>query len=78
MLTVQYGLSLEDEGFTVLALSPGWVKTDLGGANADLDIDISITAILNIIFNSSEKDNAKFLDISVPGFNQYTGGEIPW
>ncbi|BDD55990.1 hypothetical protein MAP00_001470 [Monascus purpureus] len=36
MLTVQYALALEDEGFTVFTISPGWVQTDLGGAGADL------------------------------------------
>ncbi|KAE8137727.1 hypothetical protein BDV38DRAFT_292647 [Aspergillus pseudotamarii] len=85
MLTVQYALSLESEGFTVFCVSPGWLKTDLGGPRADLPVQTGAEAVLKIILEANHKDtNGKFLNIHVPGweqtqgFNQYDGAEIPW
>ncbi|KAB8279207.1 hypothetical protein BDV30DRAFT_202351 [Aspergillus minisclerotigenes] len=85
MLTVQYALSLGDEGFTVFCVSPGWLKTDLGGPRADLPVSTGAEAVTKIILEANQKDtNGKFLNIHVPGweqtegFNQYDGAEIPW
>ena len=32
---------------TFYVIAPGWVKTDMGGAGAPLDIDISVRGVLN-------------------------------
>lgn len=37
MLTVQLSMDLKSEGFTVVAVSPGWLKTDLGLCNIRTD-----------------------------------------
>ncbi|KAL4907831.1 hypothetical protein BDW74DRAFT_175615 [Aspergillus multicolor] len=48
-LTVQYALNYQDEGSSVYAISPGYVKTDMGGETADLPVDVSATAVLKYI-----------------------------
>ncbi|OJD29425.1 short chain oxidoreductase [Diplodia corticola] len=84
MLTVQYALSLADKGFTVVAISPGWIQTDLGGTGADLTIEQGSNATADIIFRVKKEDNGKFLNVHVPGWekaegiNQYDGGCPPW
>ncbi|RAK98105.1 SDR family oxidoreductase [Aspergillus ibericus CBS 121593] len=84
MLTVQYAHSFADQGFTFLTLSPGWVKTGLGGDRADLTTEQSVQGLLDIILPATQADNGKFINIRVPGWekaegmNQYDGAEAPW
>ncbi|KAL4981292.1 hypothetical protein BDW68DRAFT_193044 [Aspergillus falconensis] len=84
MMTVQYALSFADEGFTFIILSPGWVKTDLGGDEADIDVETSTRAVLDLISRVGRNDNGKFFNICVPAFDhrpepfRYAGEEIPW
>ncbi|UNI21105.1 hypothetical protein JDV02_007123 [Purpureocillium takamizusanense] len=84
MLTVQYALSLGDEGFTVVAISPGWVKTDMGSSHADLDVETSVKATLDIVDRVGAPDTGNFFNIHVPGYenapelNRYDGGQPPW
>jgi NAD(P)-dependent dehydrogenase (short-subunit alcohol dehydrogenase family) len=58
------------EGVTVLAMHPGWVKTDMGGANADIDPATSIAGMRRVIANASSADNGQFYD--------YSGHAIAW
>jgi len=84
MLTVQYAQAYEDEGFVFVAISPGWLQTDLGGSNADLPAGTGAKAVLKTLHDSGKKDNGKFLNIHVPGWekneglNQYDGLNPPW
>ncbi|TQS33359.1 hypothetical protein Golomagni_06303 [Golovinomyces magnicellulatus] len=84
MLMVQYAFDLEKEGFTVIGTSPGWLKTDLGSQYADLDVSVGVEATLKNILGATTKDNGRFLNIHVPGWekaegaNQYAGGDAPW
>ncbi|KAH8828645.1 short-chain dehydrogenase-like protein [Flagelloscypha sp. PMI_526] len=83
MLTVQWANDFGKEGFSVFALSPGWVKTVMGTDNAELTVEQSVKAILQSIQQSDSTSNGKFLDINVEGWvhtrlNSYKGGEIPW
>ena len=58
------------DGISVLMLHPGWVRTDMGGSNAKLDIDTSVRKMLDVI-NS--------LDIGKTGtFLNYEGKKLEW
>ncbi|KAH8804313.1 short-chain dehydrogenase-like protein [Flagelloscypha sp. PMI_526] len=83
MLTVQWANDFGKDGFSFIALSPGWVKTDMGTDQAELSVDQSVNGILQAITNTDASSNGKFLDIEVKGWeptplNSYTGGAIPW
>ncbi|KAH8824578.1 dehydrogenase [Flagelloscypha sp. PMI_526] len=83
MLTVQYSLDLGEEGFCVIALAPGWAKTDMGGNDAHLTVEQCINGMYGIISRVKKEDNGKFLNNSVkhevPELDDmYSGQEIPW
>lgn len=78
MLTVQYANDLDSGGFTVFCISPGWLRTDLGGPDADLAPDVGAKATMDIVYNSTKKDNGMFRDIFVAGEQVYSGDNPPW
>jgi NAD(P)-dependent dehydrogenase (short-subunit alcohol dehydrogenase family) len=55
---------------TCVALHPGWVKTDMGGAGADLTPERSVSDLRQVIAKLRASDNGKF-------FN-HDGSTIPW
>ena len=62
------------QGVTLFVMHPGWVKTDMGGAGADLEPAVSIAGMREVIASASvagnNNGNGKF-------FN-YDGTSIPW
>ncbi|KAL4865110.1 hypothetical protein BDV12DRAFT_211249 [Aspergillus spectabilis] len=84
MLTVQYALEYKEEGFSVFAISPGWLKTELGGRYADLTVETGAQETLKYIKQGGPEHNGRFLNIHVPGWenapgpNQYDGEDPPW
>ncbi|KAF4153026.1 hypothetical protein CNMCM8927_006239 [Aspergillus lentulus] len=84
MLTVQYAQDYGSEGFTFLAVSPGWLQTEMGGSRADLPPATGAKAVLDIVQKATPSQNGKALNIHVPGWeeneglNQYDGKEVPW
>ena len=61
---------LKDTGVVVIMLHPGWVKTDMGGPNADITPQDSIKSMLQFI-DTLTLDNSG-------GYYDYTGKTIPW
>jgi NAD(P)-dependent dehydrogenase (short-subunit alcohol dehydrogenase family) len=61
---------LASEGFTCIALHPGWVRTDMGGLDATLGVEESVAGMLRVIDRLSPRDNGAFLD--------YTGAKLAW
>jgi len=61
---------LEPKGVICVALHPGWVQTDMGGATATLTIEQSVPAMVKVIDDLKPADNGRFL--------QYDGTELPW
>lgn len=59
-----------DEDFTVLLLHPGWVKTDMGGPDALIDVSTSVDGLMAIIDAANPSQTGSFLD--------YDGTVIPW
>ncbi|PYI16078.1 short chain oxidoreductase [Aspergillus violaceofuscus CBS 115571] len=82
MLTVLYAQELEQEGFAVFCVSPGWLQTEMGGPRADLPVADGVRATLDIILNQGKEGNGRFFNIHVPGWNsgwnRYDGGECAW
>ncbi|KAL7934698.1 hypothetical protein V8C35DRAFT_301609 [Trichoderma chlorosporum] len=84
MLAVQYAIAYEKDKFTILTVSPGWLKTDMGSENADLDADTGAKAVWDLANKADVSYNGKFCNVHVsgwehnPGINQYDGQEIPW
>nr|WP_229648835.1 SDR family oxidoreductase [Vibrio splendidus]MCC4878929.1 SDR family oxidoreductase [Vibrio splendidus] len=61
---------LTDNGFTVLALHPGWVQTEMGGPNALIDTDTSASGLIKVIESANTEMSGHF-------FN-FDGSEIDW
>ena len=61
---------LKSQGITVVALHPGWVRTDMGGPNGLLDAKESINGIRSVLETIGLQDTGSFID--------YTGEKIPW
>ena len=61
---------LSGQGYTVLALHPGWVQTEMGGPNALIDTDQSAAGLIKVIENSTREMGGSFID--------YQGNSIPW
>lgn len=55
---------------TFVSLHPGWVRTDMGGAGADIDVETSVAGMTKVIAGISARDNGSF-------FN-YDGKAIAW
>jgi NAD(P)-dependent dehydrogenase (short-subunit alcohol dehydrogenase family) len=70
MYTRALAWDLRDDGITVVALDPGWVKTELGGPDAPLLPPESARGILRVIDDLTLADTSKFF--------HYQGGEVPW
>ena len=63
--------SLAQAGQAVcVAFHPGWVRTDMGGANADIDVTESVAGIRRTIAGLSEADNG--------GYFNYDGQALTW
>lgn len=69
-VTRSLSVDLQGHGILVASLHPGWVKTDMGGKNAPLCVEESVSGIINSILALSESQNGQFI--------QYDGKEIPW
>jgi NAD(P)-dependent dehydrogenase (short-subunit alcohol dehydrogenase family) len=66
------GHALADRRIAVLALSPGWVKTDMGGENAELEVSQSVANMLKLI------DALTFDPDLIGQFLGNSGDALPW
>lgn len=61
---------LAPDGFTCLAMHPGWVRTDMGGPNATLSPQQSVASMLGVLDAATPAQNGAFLN--------FDGTVLPW
>lgn len=70
MVIKSLSLDLAGRGICVLALSPGWVRTDMGGANAPLDPPQAVAGMKAVLDKANLNDSGKFF--------HFDGSEVAW
>jgi NAD(P)-dependent dehydrogenase (short-subunit alcohol dehydrogenase family) len=70
MVSKLLSIALAGHGVIVVAISPGWVRTDMGGTNAPLTPADSVADMLNVIDHLQPTQSGKFLD--------HQGASVAW
>lgn len=70
MVIKSLSLDLAGQGVAVVALSPGWVRTDMGGANAPLDPPQAVAGMKAVLDKVKLNDSGKFF--------HFDGTEVAW
>lgn len=70
MFTRTLAFELEKDGIITIMMHPGWVRTDMGGDNAPLSVEESVSSMLKVTNNLDRNDVGRFL--------QWDGKELPW
>ncbi|XP_051169827.1 C-factor [Leptopilina boulardi] len=68
--TKSMSVDLKENGILAVCVHPGWVKTDMGGSQAPLEIENSVEDILNTLQNLKAENTGTFL--------QHDGTTLPW
>lgn len=63
-------IDLKSQGITVVALHPGWVRTDMGGPNGAIDTQTSVRGLRQVLATLSSNDSGRFIN--------YDGSAIAW
>lgn len=67
---LEFGRGKKNAGLIVLALHPGWVRTDMGGSDADIDVETSVRGLTKVIARAKPADSGLYFD--------YTGKKLSW
>lgn len=70
MATRQLAASLAPRGVTVFCVCPGWVSTDMGGANATSTAQDAVAGLLRVFDAATPADAGRFINVD--------GAPIPW
>ena len=63
-------MAKEHKDVTFIAMHPGWVQTDMGGQNAPLKVEESVSSMLLALERVGAADSGRFLN--------FDGTTIPW
>jgi NAD(P)-dependent dehydrogenase (short-subunit alcohol dehydrogenase family) len=63
-------LELGPHGIVCIAFHPGWVRTEMGGAGADIDAATSVTGMRRVLSSANASQNGKFLN--------FNGEQLSW
>jgi NAD(P)-dependent dehydrogenase (short-subunit alcohol dehydrogenase family) len=69
-MTRTFVSELGETGLTVLSMHPGWVKTDMGGEQAPLDVETSTRGMVEQVTKALGSGGHRYLD--------YQGDPLPW
>jgi NAD(P)-dependent dehydrogenase (short-subunit alcohol dehydrogenase family) len=70
MATHQLAAALAPRGVSVFCVSPGWVRTDMGGASAPVAAHDAVASLLKVLDAVTVADAGRFIDVG--------GATIPW
>lgn len=68
--TKSMSIDFKNDKILCVAMHPGWVKTDMGGKNAPLDVESSCQKMIETICALDESNNGTFV--------QFDGKTLPW
>ncbi|XP_033229531.1 C-factor [Belonocnema kinseyi] len=68
--TKSMSVDLKEFGILAVCMHPGWVKTEMGGPKAPLEIDTSVENILTTLQNLTAEKTGSFI--------QHDGTALPW
>jgi NAD(P)-dependent dehydrogenase (short-subunit alcohol dehydrogenase family) len=63
-------LELGPHGIVCVSFHPGWVRTDMGGAGADIDPAASVAGMRRVLATANASQNGKFLN--------FNGEQLSW
>ena len=63
-------IDLAERGISVISLHPGWVQTEMGGPNAEISTDQSVSGLKSILQSAGPAQSGQFIE--------YDGSGIPW
>ena len=70
MASIHLMNTIKNKGIGVYIMTPGWVRTDMGGSNADLSVEESVGGMMQVW---------KDLDLSKNGgFFDHQGNLVDW
>jgi len=70
MVVKSLAIDLKPLGITAVVFHPGWVRTDMGGPNAMISPEQSVSGMRHVISGLAPADSGKFF--------AYDGQPIPW
>ena len=70
MVTLKQSQVLRDRGITVIALHPGWLRSDMGSDRADLDPADAAASIVRVVDGLTLDQTGTFL--------RWDGSTHPW
>lgn len=62
MATVLLARALAERGIVVIALDPGWVRTDMGGDDAGTSAADAVSRLLKVVENAGVEHSGRFVD----------------
>ena len=63
-------LALLPASHPLVVMAPGWIRTELGGADAPLTIEETIPRLVNVLLDKRQRPGLEYLD--------YQGRTVPW